>query len=256
MWRFADTPMARDAQDLHALAEPLTIMEGRHKVRRPSLRSELDMRLLWTKSTLLCLGLAGCGVPSSRVDALEAQIAQLKSPASGGDDVQARIDAAAAKYSESLGKMEEMLEVLQREVTRVASEGGGGSTKSGGGGDAAMWTAVEAALGVEGDGLNVDGDTYTIKHAWLSFHLEALAENGKATKLGETKDGVQLRGVRPHTLPSSLGLKNGDVVTSVGGTKVNTTKGLLEALKSASSPLQVVVMRKKAEVTFTYRLVD
>jgi type II secretion system protein C len=69
-------------------------------------------------------------------------------------------------------------------------------------------------------------------------------------KDGETK-GFKFYGIRPDSLPKLLGMKNGDLLTSVNGTElksVDQVMGLITKLRRASN-LQVTIERKGESIT-------
>ncbi|MDC0673968.1 type II secretion system protein GspC [Nannocystis radixulma] len=69
-------------------------------------------------------------------------------------------------------------------------------------------------------------------------------------KDGETK-GFKFYGIRPGSLPKLLGMKNGDLLTSVNGIElksVDQVMGLLTKMRSASN-LQVTIERKGESIT-------
>lgn len=71
-----------------------------------------------------------------------------------------------------------------------------------------------------------------------------------AIKDGETK-GFKFYGIRPGSLPKLLGMKNGDLLTSVNGIElksVDQVMGLLTKMRSASN-LQVTIERKGESIS-------
>ena len=85
-----------------------------------------------------------------------------------------KMAALEASTSESVKKMEEMLEVLQREVSALSNQPAPAPAAG-----ADPWGDAAEVMGVESAGVTVDGDSYSIERAWLVRQLRALALTGK-----------------------------------------------------------------------------
>lgn len=213
--------------------------------------------------SIAVLGLvANCGgVNEERVSALEAQLKQLKEGSSatpsGADmgPVQERLGKLEAQTRESVGKLEEMMELLQREVTKMAADKSpAGAAPSS---NARLWRDLDQMItGVVAEGVAVEGDTYTVRSEWLASEVHALALSGKAPKLSENKKGgtIVIKGIKPKSLPEKLGLKNNDEIVSVNDKPVTTVADLTAALRAGNDALSVKVTRRKKEVVLQYRL--
>ncbi|MCA9566864.1 MAG: PDZ domain-containing protein [Myxococcales bacterium] len=81
------------------------------------------------------------------------------------------------------------------------------------------------------------------------LRLVPRAEDGAVT-------GIRISGIRAGTLVSELGVRNGDVLTTVDGRAVAGPDDLLEALKAARESAEVVLIveRDGRPVTLTYEL--
>ncbi len=116
-----------------------------------------------------------------------------------------------------------------------------------------------AAGGLEGaeDAIKCDTEnTCTVKREFvegLFANPASLAKQARVMpsgKDGETK-GFKFYGIRPGSLPKLLGMKNGDLLTSVNGTElksVDQVMGLLTKLRRASN-LSVTIERKGETIT-------
>jgi C-terminal processing protease CtpA/Prc len=210
-------------------------------------------------AALLTFSFACGGASEERVNALEAQIQQMKAATASGDvgpqivATQEKVAAVESSTESRFKKMEQMLEVLQREVTRVANPTSERAKSTG----ADPWNDVDAVLGAEGDPVAADGDTYTVKRAWLLREVHALALAGKGPTFTEgKKGGVSVKGVKPREMLGRLGLKNNDVIRAIGDSEVNSPAEAAVALRASKSPVQVKVQRKKKELTLEYVLAD
>ena len=199
------------------------------------------------------------GVSEQRVKALEAQIQQIKEASAQGDvgaqlvAVQEKVSAIEKENSERSKRMEEMLEVLQREVSRVANEPETEKTPVG----LDPWHDVDALLGVDGDGVKADGDKYTVESRWLVREIRALVLAGKGPTFEEgKKGGVTVKGVKPKAFLGQLGLKNNDVILAIGEREVGSPAELSVALRAAKSPVKVKLQRKKKELLYEYTLAN
>lgn len=210
--------------------------------------------------TVFLLPLLSCGgVSEQRIGALEAQINKMKEASAQGNvgpqipGLQEQIAAVEKSTSGRAGKMEEMLEVLQREVSRLSSEP---DTKTGA--VPVPWGDIDAILGVADSGVSETGkNQFTVKREWLFRAVLAMALSGKGPKLAEgKKGGVSVKGVKPSSLPGKLGLKNNDVIRSIGGREVNSPAEISVALRAASSPAEIEIQRKKKDLTLKYTLAD
>ena len=77
---------------------------------------------------LVATAVACGGVSEERVASLEANVAALKqaSASDSGVDLKGRVDAVETSTAASIQKMEEIMEILQREVTALSAASGGG----------------------------------------------------------------------------------------------------------------------------------
>lgn len=203
---------------------------------------------------------ACAGVSEERVAALEAQMAEMQGGMPAGGEAASALEARLANVevntNESLNKMGEMLEVLQREVTSWADKQGAatpGASTNGAHGD--VWVAVDAMLGLDNSVVQ-DGDTFSVRRAWLVSQVRTMAATGRGPKVTASKRGVVIRGVRPKSAADRLGLKNNDVVVSVGETQVATLEDLSTALKSVQKGTVVKIMRRKKELLLTYQITE
>ena len=234
-----------------------------HKSNRPLPRPTTG---LWVG---LLLPLTACGGASEqRVKTLEEQVTKLQQMTEGDDGaaIQERLGAIESGTIESLKKMEEKLQVMQQQVAAKAAapESDGAAPAAAAapapapsGPDTGLWAAVDAALGVEGEPVQANENTFTISRAWLRQEVEKLAIAGKGPKLSAgKKGGVSIKGVRPKTLADKLGLKNNDSILAVNGANVASVAEIATALRESSDTTTVKIMRRKEEQVLTYKLVD
>ncbi|MBI5508311.1 MAG: serine protease [Deltaproteobacteria bacterium] len=203
--------------------------------------------------------LAGCGgVSEQRVSNIEQQVKKLQegtpAPAAAGGDKElaTRMDGFEAVTNERLKKIEEMIDFLQKGVAEAAAKPAPAAASAGA---ENAWADVDALLGVEEVGVEADGDNYVVRRGWLLRQVQAAA--GKGPKLAPAKPtGVGVKGVKPKSFIDQLGIKNGDVITTVNETPVASVDELAAALKRSASPLSVKVLRKKKETVLQYTLKD
>lgn len=206
------------------------------------------------------------GVSEERVASLEANLAALKqaSASDSGVNLKGRVDAVETSTAASIQKMEEIMEILQREVTALSAASGGGEAgaegthagqQSSGDGDS-VWLAVGDILGVAAEGISVDDDSYSVNRAWLIYQARKQASGKVPRFVAGKKGGVTVRGVKAKTLLGRLGVANNDTIVAVGETETNTPQELFDALKAAGGAVQVKVMRKKQERVLQYTVVD
>lgn len=202
----------------------------------------------------------GCGGASEqRVKALEAEVQKMKEATAAVDSgsqseaTQEKIATIESATDARLKKMEEMLEVLQREVTRVANAGPEGAKPA----SPDPWHDVDAVLGVEAAPVNAEDNTYTVNRVWLLRQVRALALGSKTPTFSQgKKGGVSVKGFRPKEMLGLLGLKNNDLIRAIGDSEVNSPAEISAALRAADSPLQVKIQRKKKDVTLEYVLAN
>ncbi len=217
----------------------------------------------WTRGAmamgaLFTLVSCGGGGGEQRMSALEAQVKQLKDTGGGGVDlgpIQERVTQIAAENKESVGKVEEMLEFLQREVTKMAADK---APAAGGASDGALWYDVDQLLGNAPAGVTTDGDKLTVSRRWLTYEVHALALSGKAPKVTENKKGgaLTIKGIKPKSLVDQLGIKNNDEILNVDNQPVATIADLTKALRASKSDIALKISRRKKEMTIAYHLVD
>jgi len=119
--------------------------------------------------------------------------------------------------------------------------------------------AAPAAGGLEGaeDSIKCESEnSCTVKREFVEGLFANPASLAKQARVmpsvqnGETK-GFKFYGIRPGSLPKLLGMKNGDLLTSVNGTElksVDQVMGLLTKLRRASN-LSVTIERKGETIT-------
>lgn len=212
--------------------------------------------------SLAMLGVACGGASEARVANLEARVAQLSRGGAGGE--------APPPDSERMGRIEDQLSVLQREIANAqaaraaepaaapASAPAPAARTSGGGDlDALAWTSVDAALGVDQGGVTAGGDGYVVKRSWLSRELAGLQLPGRAPKLAAAPGGVVIRLIKPKSMAAQLGLQNADLIVAIDDHPVASVADVSSALHAArNGQAKVKVMRKKKEVQLDYKLVD
>lgn len=90
--------------------------------------------------------------------------------------------------------------------------------------------------------IDCEGDQCTLKRELLDTTLANPAQLGRSMRVvpavrdGQT-EGYKLYGIRSNTAPKLLGFENGDLVTSINGTKLDsldTTMGVYADLREAS----------------------
>jgi C-terminal processing protease CtpA/Prc len=204
--------------------------------------------------------MVGCGgVSEERFNAMEAQVKQMQSAVSATGEADPKIAALEQRLTgfesttaDSIKKLEEMVEFLQREVSKVASDAkASGSTPAA----SDVWVDVDQLLGIEVEGIQADGENYQVKKDWLVSKLRAMTAGGRGPKLVEArKGGVSIKGIKPKSLADQLGLKNNDIVTAVNDTAVSSVAELSAALHIGKTPTTVKLQRRKKEVTLTYTL--
>ncbi|MEE8409684.1 MAG: PDZ domain-containing protein [Myxococcota bacterium] len=204
--------------------------------------------------------LLGCGGASEqRVAAIEAQLREMKEASAPGDigaqitKLREQVATVEKSSTDRTKKIEEMLDVLQREVSRMANE-----PEPRRAGAQAPWAEVDAVLGIVEEGVTETAENqYTVKRDWLVRSIRAMALSGKRPKLAEGKNGgVSIRGVKPNTLPAKLGFKNNDVIRAIGDREVNSVAEISVALHAASSQASVKIQRKKKDLTLQFTLAD
>jgi S1-C subfamily serine protease len=213
---------------------------------------------------IACFVAPGCGgVSEARVNSMEQQLKKLQTaqaaPKEGdtGAVTAAKVEALEASTAERFKKLEDMLELLQRAVVEAgavkpAAAAGGATVPA-----TDVWTDVNALLGIEAVGVEASGDNYTVKRGWLTRELRAMAMGAKGPKLAPMKPaGVVVRTIKPKSLVDQLGIKNGDVITAVGDTPVNSVEELSVALQKLVGPATVKIQRKKKEAVLQYTLKD
>jgi len=200
------------------------------------------------------------GVSAEKFSALQAEVQKIQSAQSEGTDpklaaLDDRVTKADSQVTERFKKMEDMLEVLQRQVSKSAAEEGKKATPAAGN-DA--WADVDKALGIEEDGVaETEEGKRTVKRSWLVRQVRALALSSKVPKLAEgKKGGVSIKGVKPTSLAGRLGLKNNDVIRAIGDREVNSVAELSVALRAVHSPVTVKIQRRKKELELQYTLTD
>ncbi|MCB9667479.1 MAG: hypothetical protein H6715_05085 [Myxococcales bacterium] len=117
--------------------------------------------------------------------------------------------------------------------------------------------AADLQQGIE----KLSDTSYNIKRSLVDKLLEnqsALMRAARITpiKEGERVSGVRLSSIRPNTLLSSIGMKNGDVLRTINGFDMADPSAALQAyarLRNESS-LTVSVLRNGAPVTLTYNI--
>ncbi len=210
--------------------------------------------VLW----LSAVSLAACGgVSEERVSALEAQVTQMKTgPADAAkvDALAERVATLESSANDSMKKMEGVVEVVQGELARMSSAPAAAPAAAAHDGD--VWLTVSSLFGIPESGVTSEGDTFTVKRAWLAHELQMLAASGRAPKLAGSKKGVAIRGVKPKTLPALLGLENNDVITAIGDKAVVEPNEIVAALRAANGSAVIKLTRKKDELVLTYKLVD
>jgi hypothetical protein len=208
---------------------------------------------------------AACGVPESRVAALEAELAAMKQQQQQQSSAeqpaaQERVDKAIAETREGQKKLEEMTETLARQVSdlaaapKPAAASGAASPEAG-----HIWAAMDAALGLPAsDHVKLEGDEYKVSRPWLIEELDLALAGNKLPKVAADKkaNGVAVRGIKPKSFLEVLGLKNNDVVVAVGDRPTPTPAELAAALKAATGATSVKVKRKAQDVVLRYALVD
>ena len=205
--------------------------------------------------------LTGCGgVSEERVSSLEQQIKKLQEAQTtpkDGDAVAAvttKVDGLEASTTERFKKLEDMMELLQRGLTE-ATAGKPGAAPAAAPSESSA--DVDSLLGIEAVGVEVSGDSYTVKRDWLVRELKAAALGGKGPKLTPAKPaGVGVKAVKPKSLVDQLGIKNGDIIAVIGDVPVSSVEELSAALKKATSPTSVKIQRKKKEIVLKYTLKD
>jgi general secretion pathway protein C len=111
----------------------------------------------------------------------------------------------------------------------------------------------EDEAGIEGaeDAIKCDGENCTVDREFVEKILNnpgMLAKQARvvpAVKDGETR-GFKFYGIRPGSLPKILGLKNGDLLTSVNGTELKSLDQAMELYTKLrrASHLSVTIERK------------
>ncbi|MFC1609625.1 PDZ domain-containing protein [Myxococcota bacterium] len=215
------------------------------------------MNRLASSGLTAVLGLAlGCGaVSEERFNALEAQVKQMQGAVAetGESDpkiasLEQRVAGFEQTTTETVKKIEEMLELLQREMSAAANPHTDGNDD---------WAYADAVLGIEEQGVKGDGDKYEVKKGYLARQVRAVAASGKGPKfVANKKGGMSIRGIKPKSIFDTLGLKNGDLITHVNGTAVATVADLSAALRQGQNPTVVKLQRKKKEITLTYTVAD
>ena len=196
--------------------------------------------------------LIGCGGGSSeRVDALEAQIRQLKQNSANAATVSKlgrKLDQTIKTTEASIEKLETLVEEQANATPAAAPAPARSSVQDGN----AIVGLIDVILDPEKGVVDVDGDSYRVSLVWLRAQGQQLAAKG-GLKLASKKGGIQLRGVKRNSLPARLGLKNGDIITNVAGKATSDVASLREALSSADGDtLEVGIKRRAEEITLTY----
>lgn len=212
-------------------------------------------------AALLGMSAACGGVSEERVAALEAQLTALREqqPQAKTDELatfKQEVEKAVVELRAGQQKLEETLEVIGREASAAASRAGG-STQPPPAAD--VWHVVDSALGLgAAEQIELEDGVFRVRRGWLVEELKLAAAAGKLPKAVADKKagGVALRGIKPKSLFDQLGLKNNDVVLSVGDKPTPSPAELAAALKQAASPMSVTLKRKNAEVVQTYTLVN
>ncbi len=206
--------------------------------------------------------LIGCGgISEERFNALDAQVKKMQGAADAAGDINTNVAALDQRLSgfevsttESLKKMEEMMEFFQREVSKGAAAAPAKGTSP----TFDPWADAAVVLGINESGVKADGDNLKVSSKWLLRQLHAAAAvGGKGPKFAPAKNGgVMVRGLKPASLFDQLGLKNNDVVMEANGTAIASVEELMAALRQGKNPTTLKVMRKKKELVLTYTITD
>ncbi len=116
------------------------------------------------------------------------------------------------------------------------------------------WQLVDAALGLGKPGVQVRGNDYTVSLAWLSRQLEGSGAKGIKLMPNKKRARLVLKGIKPGSLLMLLGLRNNDLLLTVAGAEPSSVAELGQALRGATSPLELIVQRGPKEVLLRYVL--
>lgn len=216
-----------------------------------------------TGLSFVALGfLVQCGASQEQVNTIDKQVKELQKVMQQQTNqdqtkVEERLGQVETNTIESIKKMEQMLEVLQREVTAMSAATDTPSAISAPAAKTSsrVWYDVKKVVGLSGTGIKEEGDTYTINATYLEQELALLAQNAKGFKITAVKEGgLALKGIKPKTILALLGLRPNDVIMAIGDKPIASTEELFKALQEAKSPMTVKIQRKKQEIVKTYKL--
>ncbi|MEZ4272424.1 MAG: PDZ domain-containing protein [Myxococcota bacterium] len=217
------------------------------------------------RRTLVGLSVIGCvacaGSSGTQVGALEAQVKELAENRAKSEDLSAlqeRVWALQAQTTESAKSYEERLAKVESQLKSGSkargSQGAVAQTQSA---QAFRWELLGSVFGVDAVGIQEKDGGYVLRRPWLQHQLMLLALSGKGPKFSDNRrGGVQIRGIKRKGLADRLGLKNNDIILTIGERDVQTAAQIVEALRRLEASATVKILRKKDEVVLQYALID
>lgn len=207
------------------------------------------------------LGLCACGgVSEGRVNALEAELAQLREAQQAQNtQSQAQLDAMEESLDGSTARLEQMLGALQAELGKKAAKPAAGAAPKdkATGTSASLVDQARTALGNRAE-VNESDDGYAVPREWLETQLEAIRLGAAAgPQLRPNKrGGVTVRGIKVRSPAADLGLRNNDLLISVNGKGVESVDAVFDALATSESSVTVQLQRRKQVIDLTYTLAE